>query len=85
MADGMWTLHDDGSFELQEPYATMLQDAKVKATMAWADALIGYLFEHTGYEPEFLKEELLRRNREKRYGPVEIADGFILDALSGDL
>ena len=43
MTQGMWTMADDGTFELQEPFSTYLKEAKVTATRGWADGLIGYL------------------------------------------
>ena len=75
---------DDGEFELNEPYATMLAEARVDATRAWTMAMLGYLAEHTAYDVEFLKGELLRRCKENM-PPSEIVDEFVLEALSGDL
>lgn len=82
--DGMWTMTDDGEWVLLEPYKTMLLDAKLEATAAWTSALIGYLAERTDYEPETLKNELLRRNREGM-SAMETVDEFVLEALGGDL
>ena len=84
MAAGMWTMHDDGSFELQEPYKTMLAEAKAVSTKAWAEALVGYLEPASPYSAEELMAELLRRNRRDE-GKMMIVDEFILEALSGDL
>ena len=85
MADGMWVMDDDGNFELQEPYATWLTEARVAATQAWAAALIGYLEPRCPYTAEELKDELLRRNRERDDGKVMVFEEFVLEALSGDL
>lgn len=82
--DGMWTLTDNGEWVLEEPYATMLEDAKVMATKAWTGAMLTYLCDHTEYEPEFLKDELLRRCKEEQ-SPNAIIEEFVLEALSGDL
>ena len=84
MAAGMWTMHDDGSFELQEPYRTMLAEAKAVSTKAWAEALVGYLEPHCPYTGEELMAELVRRNGRDE-GKVMIFDEFVLEALSGDL
>lgn len=84
MADGMWVLHDDGRFELQEPYRTWLQEAKVTATKGWAEALIGYLEPRSPYSSQQLAEELVRRN-ERDQGKMETFEEFVLEALSGDL
>lgn len=83
MADGMWKLTDEG-FELQEPYRSMLVEAKVVSTKGWHNALIGYLEEHSPYTAEELSEELLRRN-EREEGKMTIFEEFVLQALSGDL
>ena len=85
MADGMWVLHDDGSFELQEPYKTQLMEAKLSATQAWTAALLGYLEPRCPYTAEELKDELLRRNSLQEQGAIETVDEFVLESLSGDL
>lgn len=85
MADGMWVLHDDGRFELQEPYRTMLQEAKVTATKGWAEALIGYLEPKCPYTQQQLADELLRRNEVREEGKMQTFEEFVLEALSGDL
>lgn len=84
MAEGMWTMHDDGSFELQEPYATWLQEAKVESTRGWASALVAYLEPKCPYTAQELIDELLERN-ERKEGKVMIFEEFVLEALSGDL
>lgn len=85
MADGVWTLGDDGEFTLMEPYATMLYEAKVAATEGWCNALIGYLAGRVRYPEERLSEELLRRSEEADGTPMEVLEEFVLEALSGDL
>ena len=85
MADGIWTMHDDGTFEIQEPYKTMLEEAKVAATRAWTAGLIEYLEPRCPYTAQFLADELVRRNKERNDGPLDRFDEFVLEALSGDL
>lgn len=80
----MWTLTDEGEWVLEEPYAKMLMEAKIGATRAWTRAMLEYLVERTEYEPEFLKDELLRRCKENME-PTAIIEEFVLEALSGDL
>jgi len=85
MADGMWMMTDDGMFELQEPYRTMLQEAKIAATTSWHQGLIGYLEERSPYTAKELTDELLRRNRAHPDEILETFDSFVLEALGGDL
>lgn len=84
MADGMWTMNDDGSFELQEPYRSMLLEARVEATRGWHRGLVGYLATRCPYTPEELTSALLTRN-ERGDDPQDTMNEFILEALSGDL
>lgn len=85
MAEGMWSLNEDGTWELQEPYATMLQEAKVAATTSWHQGLIGYLVPRSPYTAQQLTDELLRRNREHPDEVLDTFDSFVLEALGGDL
>lgn len=85
MAEGMWTMTEDGEFILMEPFKTQLQEARLTATAAWTSAIINYLAEHSQYDPEFLRDELLRRCREEGMSAVEIVDEYVLEALGGDL
>ena len=82
--DGVWSMTEDFEWVLNEPYATMLMEAKIGATRAWTGAMLEYLCEHTDYEPEFLKDELLRRCHEDA-DPSDIVEEYVLEALSGDL
>ena len=84
MADGLWTLRDDGTFVLAEPYASQLREARLLATTAWTNAIVGYLVEHSPYTAEELASSLLERSQEG-VDPNEIVDEFVLEALSGDL
>ena len=84
MADGMWVLHDDGSFELQEPYRTMLQEAKVESTRGWTTALVNYLEPRCPYDAQTLVDKLAERN-ERPDGKMTVFEEFVLEALSGDL
>ena len=85
MADGMWTLNDDGSFELQEPYKTQLEEARMAATKAWTEALVGYLEPRSPYSAQQLVDELVKRNQERSDGKIPLFEEFVLEALSGDL
>ena len=84
MADGMWTMNESGEFHLEEPYRTMLMEAKLAATASWRSGLLGYLVERSPYTEEQLAEELSRRNA-KGGDPMETFEEFVLGALSGDL
>ena len=85
MADGMWKMTEDGQFELQEPYRTMLDEAKVESTRGWTEALIAYLEPRCPYTAQQLADELVRRNRERDDGSIPVFEEFVLEALSGDL
>ena len=85
MADGMWTMNENGEFTLEEPYKTMLVEAKLMATKGWRDNLLGYLEPRCDYDREFLNQELLRRNGEEGMTAMEILEEFVLEALGGDL
>lgn len=85
MADGLWVLNDDGTFELQEPYKSELEEARLLATKAWTETLVGFLAERSPYSEQELVDELLRRNREREDGKVVVFEEFVLEALSGDL
>ncbi len=85
MADGMWKLNDDGTFELQEPYRTWLEEARVASTRGWHDALIAYLEPKCPYTAQELSDELVRRNEQREEGKVNIFEEFVLEALAGDL
>lgn len=84
MAEGIWTLNDDGSFTLAEPYAKMLAEARYEATNGWAKGLMVYLANHSPYTTEELKNALMERT-ERGDDPYETVDEFILEALTGDL
>ncbi len=85
MAEGIWSMSEDGEFELSEPYATQLVECKAAATRAWHAAAVAYLAEHSPYTAQELSDELLKRNRVREDGKVALFDEFILEALSGDL
>jgi hypothetical protein len=85
MADGMWKMNEDGSWELQEPYRTQLVEARLAATRAWTEALIGYLEPRCPYTAQELADELVRRNEQRDEGKVMIFEEFVIEALSGDL
>ena len=85
MADGMWKLYDDGRFELQEPYRTMLKEAKIASSRAWTEALIEYLEPRCPYTAQELATELARRNENREGARILVFEEFVLEALSGDL
>lgn len=85
MADGMWTMNDDGSFELLEPYRTWLQECKLEGTQAWVGAVVGYLEPRCPYTAQELFDELARRNSQREEGKVVVFEEFVLEALGGDL
>lgn len=84
MADGLWKMTEDGVFELQEPYATMLVEAKVASTRGWTAALLEYLEPRCPYTAEELKDALISRN-ERPESKMDVFEQFVLEALSGDL
>ena len=85
MIEGVWTMNDDGGFELQEPYKTYLLEAKLNATQGWREALYAYLAERCPYTRDELNAELLRRVDERECTAMELVDEFVIEALSGDL
>ena len=85
MADGLWVLNDDGSFELQEPYKTQLAEAQVASARAWTTALVEYLEPRCPYTAQELTDELIKRNEERDDAKVPLFEEFVLEALSGDL
>ncbi len=82
---GIWRMNDDGTFELLEPYRTELEEARISSTQAWTLALIAYLEPRCPYTAEELKDELLKRNRERSDSKVPLFEEFVLEALSGEL
>lgn len=82
--DGMWTMTDEGEFVLAEPYASQLKEARLIATTAWTNALVGYLAERSPYSAEELANSLIERSQEGAT-PDEIVNEFVLEALGGDL
>ena len=85
MADGMWTMDEDGGFRLEEPYRTWLREAKEVSTMAWHAALIEYLEPRCPYTAQELSDELVRRNEQRDGAKMLVFEEYVLEALSGDL
>ena len=83
--DAVWRMTEGGEFELNEPYATMLEEARTESTKGWTEALVGYLEPRSPYTAQQLVDELLRRNRERAEGKMMVFEEFVLEALSGDL
>lgn len=80
-----WTMTEDGEFVLNEPYATMLAECKLEATMAFQRAAFAYIAEHTGYAEEQLAEEFKRYAMKDDMPHIERMDQFVVRALEGDL
>lgn len=80
-----WSMTEDGQWILAEPYKTHLANAKLLATKAWVDEIMGYLAENTDYDEEQLLEELLRRKRTDNLPIPEMIDEFVIEAFEGDL
>lgn len=76
---------EEGEFILQEPYATMLQEARAASSKAWTEALVSYLEERSPYTTEELVAALLYRNEHRSDGKVALFEEFVLEALGGDL
>ena len=85
MAEGVWTLHEDGSFELQEPYKSMVLEAQIVSSKAWTEALVAYLEPRCPYTAQELADELLKRNEQRDDGKVMLFQEFVIEALTGDL
>lgn len=85
MADGVWRMEDDGTFEINEPYATMLEEARLEATQGWTAALVSYLEPRCPYTAQELVDELVKRNKERPDSKIPLFEEFVLEALSGDL
>lgn len=85
MADGAWVMNDDGEFELQEPYRTAVQEARLAATKGWRDGLIDYVEPKCRYSRDELRLALLRIVEDENRTPFEKLDGFVIQALEGDL
>ena len=86
MADAIWSMDENtGEFTLNEPYRTMLEEARVEATRGWYAGLVSYLTPRCPYTEQQLRDELLRRNEVREDGKVTIFEEFVLEALSGDL
>ena len=76
---------DDGEFFINEPYRTMLEEARVTATKGWTEALVGYLEPRCQYTAQELVDELVKRNRQRADEKIPLFEEFVLEALSGDL
>ena len=87
MVEGIWKMTDDGEFELSEPYATYLAEARVHATQGWTAALVEYLEPKCPYTAQELVDALVRRNGNApgAGSKVPAFESFVLDALAGDL
>jgi len=83
--DGVWKMTEDGEFELQEPYATYLAEAKMMATYGWMKGLFQYLQDKCPYTEEQLMAEMERRVDEEGMTSMQILEEFVIEAVSGDL
>lgn len=85
MADGMWTMNENGEFHLEEPYRTWLEEAKIESTKGWYRALVEYLEPRCPYTAQELTDELVRRTEYREGSKMLVFEEFVLEALSGDL
>lgn len=81
---GAWTMTEDGEFVLNEPYATVLREARVEAMHSWCETICEYVAERSQYTAEFLLEELTRLTTERDESPDEIVAEFVVKALEGE-
>ncbi len=72
---------DEGEFILNEPYKSKLEEARIKATSAWADAMYGYLEQETGIPKDELDEEFRRRVKSRKGDPLGVVDSFVIEML----
>ena len=85
-----WSMTEDGEWILNEPYRTMVNEAKVKAAAVWQAEICSYLSSRTKYTTEALTNEFVRRSlatsdEESKYKVVGVVDSFIIEALEGSL
>jgi len=83
--EGMWTMTEDGEFELAPEYAERLLGARLAAADGWRKALVAYLEPICPYTAVQLESEMYRRVRERDSSPAEFVDELVLEALGGDL
>lgn len=85
-----WSMTEDGEWILNEPYASMVDEAKQRAAAAWQAEICEYLSSRTNYTTEDLISEFIRRSvttsgEESKYKIVGMVDSFIIEALEGSL
>ena len=85
-----WSMTEDGEWILNEPYKTVVDESKRKASIAWQTTICDYLSERTPYTVEQLVEAFLQRvmasgDKESKYEVVGLVDSFIIEALEGSL
>jgi len=85
-----WSMTEDGEWVLNEPYATIVTEAKQKAATAWQAEICSYLASRTNYTTKELVEEFIRRSvattdEESKYKIVGMVDSFVIEALEGSL
>lgn len=80
-----WTMTEDGEFILNEPYATMLHECKLEATIAFQKAAFRYIAERTPYSESQLANEFVTYAVKDDIPHVERMDQFVVRALEGDL
>ena len=80
-----WAINAEGDFELREPYATQLTEARMAATAAWRDAFIGYLEPRSSYSRTELEDALTAYITRGDLPPSEIVSTFVVGALTGEL
>lgn len=83
---GAWTFNEETmEFELQEPYASKLEEAKSVATLAWTQAMMEWLADNSSYEVEPLLNEFVRRSKEQDMPPMSLVESFVIEALEGNI
>lgn len=82
---GAWKMDADGNFELVEPYKTAVAEARVAATLGWREGLLDYVEPKCGYSREELGTALERICEDENRTAFEKLDGFVIQALEGDL
>jgi len=80
-----WTMTDDGEWVLNEPYASIVWDIRLKAADAFQKTLVEEIAKITEYSTEELFDEYLRRCFERDDKPTDKVEGLIIEALTGQL
>lgn len=82
---GAWIMNDDGEFVLSKEYERHLKSVKAMASQAWMATVYDYLARYTVYTQSQLNDSFLDRVQRTGCTPQEAVDGFIIEALEGNL